>query len=70
MREECAAEMGLDMLILTDRVVADQHRAWKIAKEASQGASLPTIDVLKYGNGRDPRKAERCQLGPLALCCA
>ena len=51
MRDECAAEMGLDMLILMDAVVADQfvakHRAWKIAKEASQGASLPTIDVPK-----------------------
>ena len=43
--------MGLNILILMDTVMADQfvakHRAWKIAKEASQGASLPTIDVPK-----------------------
>ena len=51
MRNECAAEMGLKMLILMDTVVADQfvakHRAWKIAKEASQRASLPAINVPK-----------------------
>ena len=39
------------MLILMNMDVADQfvakHRAWKIAKEASQGATLPMIDVPK-----------------------
>ena len=51
MREECDAEMGLNMLILMDTIVANsfvaKHKSWKTAKEVAQNASLPAIDVPK-----------------------
>ena len=49
MREDCDAEMGLDMLLDLDLQVVNglvaKHKAWKIAKSAITNATLPAIEV-------------------------
>ena len=51
MRNECNAEMGLNMLMLLDIQVVNtfvaKHKAWKTAKDAASTSSLPSIEVPK-----------------------